>query len=149
MTKVVEPLFLVEIEYRLALIEAERQFIEGLLRRIKEDETYMRSWKGFHPEPGRGAAEAGKSRRDLNGEGPGRRLRSRPGAGALTFDFGASRDGRRRGADRSSSRSRRSPAHETESPQPHRPRRRPDPGILRDLFRVPVRRREGAMPSPC
>jgi DNA-binding PadR family transcriptional regulator len=53
-TKTVEPLFLVENEYRLAIIEAERQFIDGLLRRIKDDEGYTRVWKGIHqaaPEP--------------------------------------------------------------------------------------------------
>ena len=61
-TKVVEPLFLVEAEYRLALIEAERQFVEGLVRRIKDDEAYVQSWKGFHSGagPGRGASEAGE-----------------------------------------------------------------------------------------
>jgi DNA-binding PadR family transcriptional regulator len=53
--RVVEPLFLVEMDYRLALIEAERQFIEGFLRRVKEDEVYVRTWKGFHAGPaGRG-----------------------------------------------------------------------------------------------
>jgi DNA-binding PadR family transcriptional regulator len=62
-TKVVEPLFLVEAEYRLALIEAERQFVEGLVRRIQDDEAYVRSWKGFHAGAGpcRGASEAGES----------------------------------------------------------------------------------------
>jgi DNA-binding PadR family transcriptional regulator len=47
-TKLVEPLFLVEIDYRLALIEAERQFIEGFVRRVKEDPEYVRAWKGLH-----------------------------------------------------------------------------------------------------
>ncbi len=62
-TKVVEPLFLVEAEYRLALIEAERQFVEGLVRRIKDDEAYVRSWKAFHAgaDPGPGASKAGSS----------------------------------------------------------------------------------------
>jgi DNA-binding PadR family transcriptional regulator len=46
--KLVEPLFLVEGEYRLALIEAERQFIEELLRRVGEDAEYSRSWRTFH-----------------------------------------------------------------------------------------------------
>jgi DNA-binding PadR family transcriptional regulator len=50
-TRMVEPLFLVDQEYRLALVEAERQFIDGLLRRIAEDQTYTRAWKGFHPDP--------------------------------------------------------------------------------------------------
>ena len=48
MSKTVEPLFLVENEYRLAIVEAERQFVEGLLRRIADDEAYTRAWKGFH-----------------------------------------------------------------------------------------------------
>ncbi|HEY2156568.1 MAG TPA: PadR family transcriptional regulator [Isosphaeraceae bacterium] len=60
-TKVVEPLFLVEAEYRLALVEAERQFVEALVRRIKDDEAYVRIWKQFHAGPGRGAAEAESS----------------------------------------------------------------------------------------
>ena len=47
-TKLVEPLFLVEIDYRLAIIEAERQFIEGFVRRVKEDAEYVRAWKGLH-----------------------------------------------------------------------------------------------------
>jgi DNA-binding PadR family transcriptional regulator len=50
-SKFVESLFMVEIEYRLALIEAERQFIEGLVRRIKEDADYVRTWKGLHAGP--------------------------------------------------------------------------------------------------
>jgi len=57
-TKTVEPLFLVENEYRLTLVEAERQFIDDFLRRIAEDQTYTRAWKGFHPEPCRSAEEA-------------------------------------------------------------------------------------------
>jgi hypothetical protein len=47
-SKSVETLFLVENEYRLAMVEAERQFIDGLLRRIADDEGYTRAWKGFH-----------------------------------------------------------------------------------------------------
>ncbi len=50
-SKVVEPLFLVEVEYRLALIEAERQFIEEFVRRIKTDADYVRAWQGFHAGP--------------------------------------------------------------------------------------------------
>jgi DNA-binding PadR family transcriptional regulator len=46
--KHVEALFLVENEYRLALLEAERQFIEGLIQRIKDDAGYVRTWKAFH-----------------------------------------------------------------------------------------------------
>jgi DNA-binding PadR family transcriptional regulator len=45
---IVESLFLVEVEYRIALIEAERQFIEEFVRRIKEDADYVRTWRGFH-----------------------------------------------------------------------------------------------------
>lgn len=44
----VEALFLVENEYRLSLLEAERQFIEGLIQRIKDDADYVRTWKAFH-----------------------------------------------------------------------------------------------------
>ena len=47
----VERLFLVEIDYRLALIEAERQFIEGFVQRIKEDADYVRAWRAFHAGP--------------------------------------------------------------------------------------------------
>lgn len=55
-SKVVEPLFLVEVEYRVALIEAERQFLDEFVRRVRDDEGYSRVWKGFHapqerPEP--------------------------------------------------------------------------------------------------
>jgi DNA-binding PadR family transcriptional regulator len=46
--KHVEALFLVENDYRLALLEAERQFIEGLIQRIKDDAEYVRTWKAFH-----------------------------------------------------------------------------------------------------
>ena len=59
-SKIVEPLFLVENEYRLTLIEAERQFIDDLLRRIAEDQTYTRAWKALHPEPGRIVEGAGE-----------------------------------------------------------------------------------------
>jgi DNA-binding PadR family transcriptional regulator len=44
----VEALFLVENEYRLNLLEAERQFIEGLIQRLREDADYVRTWKAFH-----------------------------------------------------------------------------------------------------
>ena len=47
-SKTVEPLFLVENEYRLGMIEAERQFIDNLLRRIADDQGYSRTWKEFH-----------------------------------------------------------------------------------------------------
>ena len=46
--KHVQALFLVENEYRLSLLEAERQFIEGLIQRIKDDAEYVRTWKAFH-----------------------------------------------------------------------------------------------------
>jgi DNA-binding PadR family transcriptional regulator len=49
--QIVEPLYLVEVEYRLALIEAERKFIEELVRRIKDDPGYARTWKAFHARP--------------------------------------------------------------------------------------------------
>jgi DNA-binding PadR family transcriptional regulator len=58
-TKRVEPLHLVEWDYQLAMVEAERQFVEGLLRRIAEDEAYTRSWKALHADPGRGASDSG------------------------------------------------------------------------------------------
>jgi DNA-binding PadR family transcriptional regulator len=48
--KFVEPLFLVEVEYQLALNEAERQFIEGFVQRIKEDTDYVRLWKRIHAD---------------------------------------------------------------------------------------------------
>jgi DNA-binding PadR family transcriptional regulator len=46
--KHVEALFLVESEFRLSLLEAERQFVEGLVQRIKDDADYIRTWKAFH-----------------------------------------------------------------------------------------------------
>jgi DNA-binding PadR family transcriptional regulator len=52
----VEPLYLVEIDYRLALIEAERQFIEAFVRRVKDDADYVRPWAQFH------AGKKGKAR---------------------------------------------------------------------------------------
>jgi DNA-binding PadR family transcriptional regulator len=51
--KHVEALFLVENDYRLSLIDAERQFIEGLIQRIKTDTEYVRTWKAFHSDPAR------------------------------------------------------------------------------------------------
>jgi DNA-binding PadR family transcriptional regulator len=56
-SKLVEPLFMVEVEYRIALIEAERQFIEEFVRRIKTDADYVRTWEGFHA----GRAEEGST----------------------------------------------------------------------------------------
>jgi DNA-binding PadR family transcriptional regulator len=49
--KHVEALFLVENEFRLNLLEAERQFVEGLVARIREDQDYVRTWKLFHAGP--------------------------------------------------------------------------------------------------
>jgi DNA-binding PadR family transcriptional regulator len=46
--KVVAPIFLVENEYRLALVEAERDFIDGLVRRIGEDQEYTEAWRSLH-----------------------------------------------------------------------------------------------------
>lgn len=58
-TRTVEPLFLVENEYRLTLVDAERQFIDNFLRRIAEDQAYTRAWKGFHHDHSRNTVEAG------------------------------------------------------------------------------------------
>jgi DNA-binding PadR family transcriptional regulator len=54
-TKRVEALLLVELDYQLAMVEAEQQFVEGLLRRIAADEPYARNWKQLHAGPGSGA----------------------------------------------------------------------------------------------
>jgi DNA-binding PadR family transcriptional regulator len=50
-SKVVEPLFLVELEYRLTLVESEQQFIHDLLRRVAENQDYTRAWKALHIKP--------------------------------------------------------------------------------------------------
>ncbi len=48
----VHPLFLVEEEYRLALLEAESEFVEQFIERIDHPETGWRgSWAQFHDEP--------------------------------------------------------------------------------------------------
>lgn len=47
-SQVVEPLFLVEVEYRVMRFEAERQFVEDLVGRIKRDAGYVRTWRSFH-----------------------------------------------------------------------------------------------------
>jgi DNA-binding PadR family transcriptional regulator len=52
----VEPLYLVEADYGLALLEAEQKFIAGLIARIREDADYVRIWKKIHAKP-----EGGKS----------------------------------------------------------------------------------------
>jgi DNA-binding PadR family transcriptional regulator len=44
----VEALFLVEVDYQIAMLEAERQFLAELTRRIRDDETYVRKWKEIH-----------------------------------------------------------------------------------------------------
>lgn len=60
-TKHVQPLHLVEAEYRIAMAEAERQFVESLVRRINDDEGYVRTWKAFHADPGRGTSKEGET----------------------------------------------------------------------------------------
>ena len=47
----VHPLFLVEEEYRLALLEAESSFVERFIQRIN-DPSWGRPWAEFHGEPG-------------------------------------------------------------------------------------------------
>jgi hypothetical protein len=42
------PLFLVESEYRLALIKAERDFVAGLIGRIEEGWGPREMWQAFH-----------------------------------------------------------------------------------------------------
>ena len=45
----VHPLFLVEEEYRLALLDAERVFVEGFIARITDPETGWRApWAAIH-----------------------------------------------------------------------------------------------------
>jgi DNA-binding PadR family transcriptional regulator len=46
----VEPLYLVEVDYGLALLDAEQRFIAGLITRIREDADYVRIWRQAHPE---------------------------------------------------------------------------------------------------
>lgn len=49
----VHPLFLVEEEYRLALLEAESAFVERFIQRITHPETgWGPMWAQFHGEPG-------------------------------------------------------------------------------------------------
>ena len=46
------PLFLVEEEYRLALLDAESSFVEQFIERINHPETgWGRLWGEFHGEP--------------------------------------------------------------------------------------------------
>jgi DNA-binding PadR family transcriptional regulator len=49
----VEALFLVENEYRLNLLESERQFIEALVERMRGDSDYGRKWRLFHSDSAR------------------------------------------------------------------------------------------------
>jgi DNA-binding PadR family transcriptional regulator len=44
------PLFLVETEYRLALIKAEQQFVAELIRRIESGWGPLDLWRGFHED---------------------------------------------------------------------------------------------------
>ena len=44
-----DPFFLIENEYRLALETAERAFVEQLLRTL-DDERLLQMWRGFHQE---------------------------------------------------------------------------------------------------
>jgi DNA-binding PadR family transcriptional regulator len=44
------PLFLVEAEYRLALIRAEQQFVAGLVRRIENGWGPIDVWRGIHQD---------------------------------------------------------------------------------------------------
>ena len=49
----VHPLFLVEEEYRLALLDAERAFVEGFIARITDPETGWRApWAAIHEAGG-------------------------------------------------------------------------------------------------
>src|SRR5690606_4725836 len=60
LAKGVHPLFLVEEDYRLAMIEAEIAFIERLTRRITDADTgWERAWAAFHE----GAAQAQETER--------------------------------------------------------------------------------------
>lgn len=44
------PLFLVETEYRLALMKAEQQFVAGLVRRIEDGWGPIELWRGVHQD---------------------------------------------------------------------------------------------------
>jgi DNA-binding PadR family transcriptional regulator len=44
------PLFLVETEYRLALMKAEQQFVAGLVRRIESGWGPLELWRGIHDD---------------------------------------------------------------------------------------------------
>ena len=48
----VHPMFLVEEDYRLALLDAESLFVERLVQRIDHPETgWARPWSELHGEP--------------------------------------------------------------------------------------------------
>jgi DNA-binding PadR family transcriptional regulator len=49
----VDPVFLVEHEYRLALLDAERGFVSGLVSRVEtaEQTGFGRFWREFHAKP--------------------------------------------------------------------------------------------------
>lgn len=49
----VDPLFLVEHEYRFALVDAERAFVSGLVARVEtaEQTGFGRFWREFHAKP--------------------------------------------------------------------------------------------------
>jgi hypothetical protein len=59
----VHPLFMIEEEYRLAMLQADSSFVEGFIDRITDPETgWGRQWAEFHGEPfttGQGVRETG------------------------------------------------------------------------------------------
>ena len=57
----VHPLFLVEEEYRIALLEAEAAFVERFAAQITDPETgWGTMWAQFHADPPEAGAEAGR-----------------------------------------------------------------------------------------
>lgn len=48
----VEPIFLVEDEYRLALVDAELGFVRRLLDLIEHDPGFTRTWRAYHENRG-------------------------------------------------------------------------------------------------
>ncbi len=58
------PLFLVETEYRLALMKAEQQFVAGLVRRIEGGWGPIELWRGVHDDR---EATLGKLYREFGG----------------------------------------------------------------------------------
>jgi DNA-binding PadR family transcriptional regulator len=64
----VHPLFLVEEEYRLALLEAESAFVEGFVARITDPENgWATEWAQFHGESTTDAESNTKSRSEEEG----------------------------------------------------------------------------------